>query len=169
MPLGFIVSFRIDTKNYNKKIFKANSLIVKKLIVAVAGPLTNLILITIFILLDKKVIFTIPTEYLIYSNILVFIFNMLPIYPLDGGRIIKNITHIFWGKIKSLKITHLISNVSVIFLSLVTIYLIIASKNIVYMFMLAYIWTLIIKENKTLKLKIKMYKILQKYLAINQD
>ena len=160
LPLGFIVSFKIDTKNYNKKIFKANLLVVKKLIVALAGPLTNFILIIIFLLLNKETIFTIQTDLLIYANILVFIFNILPIYPLDGGRIIKNILHIFCGKINSLKITNIVSNIFAIILTLLTLYLVIISKNIAYMFMLAYIWVLIIKENKIYKLKMRIYKYL---------
>ena len=169
MPLGFIVSFKIDTKNYNKKIMKGNLLVVKKLIIAIAGPLTNLILILILILLDKETILTIPTDLLIYSNILVFVFNMLPIYPLDGGRIIKNILQIFFGKIDSIRIINLVSNIFAIFLSFITLYIVILSRNISYMFMLVYIWTLIIRENKIYKTKIKMYKILRNYLAINQD
>lgn len=169
MPLGFIVSFKIDTKNYNKKIMKGNLLVVKKLIIAIAGPLTNLILILILILLDKETILTIPADLLIYSNILVFVFNMLPIYPLDGGRIIKNILQIFFGKIDSIRIINLVSNIFAIFLSFITLYIVILFRNISYMFMLVYIWTLIIRENKIYKTKIKMYKILRNYLAINQD
>ena len=30
----------------------------------------------------------------VYSNILILLFNLLPIYPLDGGRILKYILHI---------------------------------------------------------------------------
>ena len=48
MPIGFGVSFRVDTKNYNKKILKANLLTVKKIIIVLAGPLINLIFIFIF-------------------------------------------------------------------------------------------------------------------------
>ncbi len=167
MPLGFMVSFKIDTKNYNKKIIKANLLVVKKLIVAIAGPLINLILIVIFILLNKEKIFTIPTELLFYANILIFLFNMLPIYPLDGGRIIKNILHIFCGKINSLEITNLSSNIFAMLLTLTTIYLIFITRNILYLFMIVYIWVLIIRKNKLYKLKIKMYKILQNHLENN--
>lgn len=118
MPVGFAVSFKIDTKNYNKKILKANLLAVKKLAVAIAGPCTNLILILIFILFGKEEILHIETNLLIYANILVFIFNMLPIYPLDGGRIFKNISYILFGKISALEITNVISNIIAIVLTL---------------------------------------------------
>ena len=163
-----MVSFKIDTKNYNKKILKASLLTIKKLFVAIAGPLTNLIIILLIIILGEKKIFGIETETLIYTNILIFMFNMLPIYPLDGGRIIKNLLHIFCGKLTSLKITNSISNIFDILLSLTTIYLSFMTKNILYLFMLGYIWVLIIRESKIFKIKIKMYKILQNHLEINQ-
>jgi len=78
----FLFSFKIDTKNYNKKILKSNLLNLKKLIVALAGPSVNLIFVLIFLFFYQNIT-------IIYVNILIFIFNMLPIYPLDGGRILK--------------------------------------------------------------------------------
>ena len=45
MPTGLSISFKIKAKDYNKKILKANVLEVKKIIVALAGPLTNFIII----------------------------------------------------------------------------------------------------------------------------
>ena len=168
-PLGFIVSFKIDTENFNKKILKANLLVIKKIIVALAGPSTNLILIIFFIMLDKEEIFMIPTELILYSNFLILIFNTLPIYPLDGGRIIKNLSHIFFGKTKSLELTRLISNLSAMVLSLFIIVFTFISKNISYLLVLIYIWIMIFRENRIFRIKIKMYKILENYLALNDD
>ena len=51
----------------------------------------------------------ISIELLIYSNLLIFIFNMLPIYPLDGGRILKAIVHIKYGLFTAYVITNKIS------------------------------------------------------------
>ena len=44
----------------------------------------NILIITLFIHIDENLKRTI-----IYSNILVAFFNLIPIYPLDGGRILK--------------------------------------------------------------------------------
>lgn len=57
--------------------------------IALAGPLVNLVLITIII----AFFWIVPMSYLytydfLVSNIVVMIFNLLPMYPLDGGRII---------------------------------------------------------------------------------
>lgn len=50
LPIGFGISFRVDTKNYNKKILNGNLLALKKIFIALAGPLVNLSLIILFIL-----------------------------------------------------------------------------------------------------------------------
>ena len=81
-PYGLSISFFLTPKDYNKKFKNANLLEVKKIIVAIAGPLTNLVI--IFIALNTKLdIFS--DLMIIYANILLLIFNLLPIYPLDGG------------------------------------------------------------------------------------
>ena len=169
MPFGFAVSFKIDMKNYNKKILKGNSLVVKKIIIALAGPAVNLSLILIFIMLRKEEILKIKAETLIYANILIFVFNMLTIYPLDGGRILKNIVHIFFGKITALKIINIVSITMVSILTLICMYISISFKNYSYMFVLTYVWIITVKSVKICNMKIKMYKILKKYIAINQN
>lgn len=86
MPVGFSVEFRLNENDYNKKILMSNKLEIKKLIVAICGPLTNA-----FIIL---VVFFIKTEFvdkylIIYSNLAVLIFNLIPIYPLDRRQNFK--------------------------------------------------------------------------------
>lgn len=162
MAVGFAISFKVDTKNYNKKILKANLLSIKKLAIALAGPVVNLIFIAIFLLLNKSSI-------LIYVNILIFIFNMITIYPLDGGRILKYITYLFLNKSKALYVTNIVSNVTAVIITICIIYISILLKNISYIFVLIYIWLVLIQENQKYKIKRKMYKILENYIAINQD
>ena len=80
MPFGLAVTF--ESYEYKKLIET------KKIIIAFAGPLTN-ILISIgllFIHMDQDL-----KQIMIYSNILVALFNLIPIYPLDGGRILKGL------------------------------------------------------------------------------
>ncbi len=167
LPIGFGISFRVDTKNYNKKILNGNLLALKKIFIALAGPLVNLSLIILFIFIEY--ILKIEIHTLIYINILIFTFNMLCIYPLDGGRILKNILHIFFGKISALQITDNISKVMAILLTCLTIFISIIFKNISYIFVLIYIWIVVIKSSKISKMKIKTYKILKNNIAINRD
>ena len=89
MPLGFCIEFKTNIEDYNKKILKSNILSIKKIIIAIAGPFVNIIIVLFGIL------YNIDTN-IIYANLLLFLFNMLPIYPLDGGRILKNILKNKW-------------------------------------------------------------------------
>ena len=161
LPIGIAVSFKLDTIDFNKKILKANLLTIKKLVIALAGPLVNLIFIFLFLLLGKEKILNIETELLIYVNILIFLFNMLMIYPLDGGRIIKNILYIFLGKEKALKITNILSNLNAILLTIFVIYISYISQNFTYFFAVIYIWFITIRENKIYKIRKKIIKYCQ--------
>lgn len=155
MPVGFAVIFKVETKNYNKKILKSNLLNLKKLFITLAGPMVNLICIVIF----KDIT-------LIYINILIFIFNMLVIYPLDGGRLLKYILCFFLNKQKVLGIVNIVSNIIALILIFFTVYLSFISKNIAYIFTIIYIIYVVIKENKRYKLKRNIYKILKSYMTI---
>lgn len=163
MPIGFAVSFKIDINNYNKKIVNGSLLTVKKLIITLAGPMVNVILIIGMLLSKRNMIFNIETSLLIYTNVLIFMFNMIMIYPLDGGRILKHILHIFFGRAVSLKYTNIISNIMAIILTIIVTYISIIYCNIAYFFVLVYIWVLVIKENKVCKMKLRMYEILKEY------
>ena len=158
LPIGFCVSFKVDTRNYNKKLLKSNLLSLKKLIIAMSGPLVNLIC----IMFCNNLL-------IIYVNILIFVFNMIPIYPLDGGRILKNILRLLLGKEKALDITYVISNICMFMTVFVTIDIVFWAKNMSYVFIVIYIFVITIRENKKYKLRKKMYKILKNYIAINEN
>jgi Zn-dependent protease len=71
--------------------------------VAFAGPASNIILSFISVALLNimmisgilKITFLVPfvymLQYMIYINLILAFFNLLPIYPLDGGQILMNI------------------------------------------------------------------------------
>ena len=96
MAFGFSIEFETKIEDYNKKIIKSNVLAVKKILIAFAGPLVN------FIILIIGLIFNIDIN-IIYANLIIFIFNLLPIYPLDGGRVLINIFKIIYGNRKANK------------------------------------------------------------------
>lgn len=126
------------------------------MIIACAGPFVNLV----FIILLKDL-------RLIYVNILIFIFNMITIYPLDGGRILKNLLCMIFGKAKALSLVYIISNATAVLLSIIVAFLSIWLQNFALIFAVIYIWIILITENKKYKIKKEMYKILENYIAIN--
>ena len=151
-PYGFSIRFNTYESN--------NKLSIKKLIIAIAGPVTNLILAIIFytyyIITKQNVLMNIPIELLIYSNILIMIFNLIPIYPLDGGRIIKEITYLSKNSERSYMLTNKISNVTIILLTIASSFLILFYKNFAIIIILAYLWIINIKRNNFFELKMKL-------------
>lgn len=156
MPYGLSVGFEVKCEDYNKKIKNGNMLLIKKLIIALAGPITNLI-ITIIFLIFNITFFGIERELVVYSNILIGIFNLIPIYPLDGGRIIKNILHIIVGLKKSYQYTNQISKVTICLLTAICSIAILYIRNIAILIILAYLWYLVITENRKYEKKRQLY------------
>lgn len=156
MPYGVSVGFEIKCEDYNKKVKKANMLAVKKLIIALAGPITNFIITVIFLIINKN-LFGIERNLVIYANILIGIFNLIPIYPLDGGRVIKNIIHITVGLKKSYEYTNQISKVTICILTGICSITILYIRNIAILLILAYLWYLVIAQNKKYKMKLKAF------------
>nr|MBA2743628.1 site-2 protease family protein [Chthoniobacterales bacterium] len=83
-----------------------------------AGPLVNVVLIPILLLLRIAVVragvaFDTPDVYRLvmmigYINTAILIFNLLPIYPLDGGQILRSLLWYPFGRIRSLQIASVI-------------------------------------------------------------
>lgn len=146
MPLGLTISFKISVDDYNKKIKKANLLELKKLIVAMAGPVVNIILIIVL----KELVYK-------YVNILILLFNLIPIYPLDGGRILKSLIYFFFGNKKSKIYINTISNITIVILTMMSSIAIYYFKNIAILFIIIFLWCIVIKENKKYKLNMRIF------------
>ena len=151
MPFGISLTF--ETYGYKKLIE------IKKILIAVAGPLTNLIIcvITMFLHINSE-----TKQIIIYSNLLIALFNLIPIYPLDGGRILKNIFRFKYDKMKSDRIVNKISNTLIILATALSSVGILYLKNLAILFVLIYLWIIVINENKKYNIKVKIYNTLQK-------
>ena len=158
MPFGVAISFKIKPEEYNKKIKKGNQLEIKKILVALAVPITNFIVIVIILNLNIELFKALT---IIYTNFLIVIFNLLPIYPLDGGRILKGILHINIGKQKAEKYINIISKITVTILTIIASILILHVHNIAFILICMYLWYLILKEDKIYQQRKKIYEALE--------
>lgn len=159
MPYGVSVSFKLMPKDYNRKIKRGNQLELKKVLVALAGPITNFMIITIVLQMNMNLVSTLM---ILYSNLILILFNLLPIYPLDGGRLIKGILHIFLGKIKAEKYTNYISFVTLMIVTFVSSIAIYQLQNIAIFLVVLMLWVIFIREDRVYEKRNKMYHLIEK-------
>ena len=162
-PYGVSISFKLTPMDYNKKIKKGNLLELKKIFVAIVGPITNLLIIIMCFYMKIEIV---TKLIIIYSNILLIIFNMLPIYPLDGGRIIKSILHIILGKQKAEKYINTISFSTIVILTLISSIAIYVAQNIAIFLIIIFLWCLYVKQDIIYKRKDKINNLVQKTIEI---
>lgn len=157
MPYGLSVKLKTNPKDVNKKIGKGNILEVKKIIIALAGPIVSLALSIIFLYIDPIFI---TKQDAVYSNILILLFNLIPLYPLDGGRIIKGILHIKYGNKFSKKFVYIMSNMIMIILSFIFSIAVFYFQNIAYFLICILLWIITLEENKKYRNYMKLNDIL---------
>ena len=125
MPFGACAS-------YNERISSK-----KEIIISIAGPLMSL-LVSFF---SKDILIS-------NVNLVIMILNLIPIYPLDGGRIQKNFLEIKYGYNKGIKISQITSDFFIVLVFIISIIFIIYFKNFYLLFLSLYIYTLSKKEMK---------------------
>lgn len=83
-------------------------------LVAIAGPITSLVLSGIFYLLHATLT-GLPTEitavfgYLASVNLILGLFNLIPGFPLDGGRVLRSLLWLMMGNMR--RATHVASRI----------------------------------------------------------
>ena len=145
-PFGIGIEFE-DFENTEKN----------KIIIATAGPALNIILAILFSFINIK-----HQNLIININILLAICNLLPIYPLDGGRILKSVIRIKHEKQTAEDIVNKISNFLMITMTFSASILILIYHNIGLFLIIIYLWIIIMRENKRYLLKKRINNLIQK-------
>ena len=143
IPMGLAVSFKVNISDFNKKKKRGNVEVLKEIFIAIAGPVVNLIILILALIFIKDEMLK---NLIVYANLLIFMFNLLPIYPLDGGRILNGILHIFVGKREAMKLSYNISMIITIIVTAIASIGILYYKNIAIFFIVMYLWVIVLKE-----------------------
>lgn len=143
IPMGLAVSFKVNISDFNKKKKRGNVEVLKEIFIAIAGPVVNLIILILALIFIKDEMLK---NLIVYANLLIFMFNLLPIYPLDGGRILNGILHIFVGKKEAMKLSYNISMIIIIIVTAIASIGILYYKNIAIFFIVMYLWVIVLKE-----------------------
>lgn len=153
MPLGFSIFLQTNIEDYNKKIKKGNMYVLKNLIISIAGPITNIIifLVTFFLPIELML-----KEKIIYINAIIAIFNLIPMYPLDGSKILQNALKLFCSNKESYKYINIVANATLIIFTIFCSVFILYAKNIAIVAILIYLWYINIKENEKQKIRNKI-------------
>lgn len=147
------VLLRIPVKELNFLPFGVNAKfefgkhLVREILVAIAGPLFSFFVAYYF------------PAYRV-ENTFICVMNLLPIYPLDGGRILKNLLLLIMGMEVALKVYHSLLRIFIILFLIVNIILIIYLKRYQFLFVTCYIFQMAGEEMKKDKIRMKMKEIL---------
>lgn len=142
----------VSAEMYDFKAKKAY----KKIITYLAGPLFNLACAIIFSKVNINENLKIN---IVYTNVVLFILNLLPIVPLDGGKILKEIIKKFAGGKNASIIMLGISKTLLICLTFFYAILILKIKNIAILLLLIYLWYLFIIEERKVKILKRAYEL----------
>lgn len=115
--------------------YERNNSLVRELIISLAGPLASFLFTYLFNSETYKVM-----------NFAIAIFNLVPIYPLDGGRIIRCLCGILFGKFRGKKISLVITKIFFIILVLLSLAMAAFSKNYYPIILVFYIFYIVKEE-----------------------
>ena len=102
------------------------------------------------------------SQIIVNTNLVLAICNLLPIYPLDGGRILKSYISIRLGSAVADNITNKIANILLIILAIISIIITIVFHNIGVLLILLYLYIIVRQENKRTKMKKRIRNLIEK-------
>ena len=96
---------------------------IEEFIISIAGFFMQLLIFMLSFILFKVNVIDSNIYYMINNyNISIFLFNLIPIYPLDGSKILSIFLNIYFPYKKALKITNILSIIIIIIIILLFIF-----------------------------------------------
>lgn len=142
--IGYGVNnFHLENKKY-----------IHRILIFLGGPLFNFILAGI--VYNFKISNDLKLE-IIYTNLILGIFNLLPIIPLDGGNILKSLLEQNLGLTKTINICFVVSEVILVLISFLYSIAILYLKNIWICIAILYLWVIFIIEKRNIELYLKIW------------
>ena len=132
----------------------------QKIFILASGSFFNFILAIISVKLPFSF-----NDKICFTNLLLAMFNLLPIIPLDGGNILICILNYKFSIKKSIKISLIISKIFLVILIFAYCILILFLKNLFLLGIIVYLWYLYLKEESKFELYFRIenkFKILSK-------
>lgn len=163
--VGFALGFKVSSISMNIFGFSAQLYAYKskksfiRIITYLAGPIFNLICAIVFYFSELENEFALK---LIYTNLLLFVFNLFPILPLDGGKILKEVLKNFIGNKNASVVMSAVTKVFLIMISAIYSVAILKIKNFAILFLIIYLWYLYSIEEKKLSTLKRVYEIIEK-------
>ena len=140
LPFGALTIFNEDL---NRSIFE-------EFLIVIMGPIFQIIF-TLFVYYFWNL------DEVFYYSLSILCFNLLPIYPLDGSKLLN----LFLNKLISFKRSHMI----IIMISVLTIFVLILGSdfNLIFLLILMFLFMRVIKEIKTHESMFNRF-LLERYL-----
>ena len=131
----------------------------KKIITYLAGPIFNLFCAILFIFFHVNENLKIK---IVYTNLLLTIFNLLPMLPLDGGKVLKIILSKIIGNKEASIFMNKLSQAVLVSITLVYSIAILQLKNFAIFLLIIYLWYLKYIEDRKLKTMLLAYEVIEK-------